>query len=205
MRTLLPSTLIALCIISCGPPRNQAPICCEHAPNEPGMTNLAPQKGLEPDSVSPNAADLLIDPIYTGVRVLGETSYVFQTCIRNLGNNCADSDQSYAIITLPQQTKVRNVLAISLHRPARFLHYAQCQGQLTVRLDSLCPKYSGNFLAVQVDRSPYRHPECAPAFSVHVYSTTPDPDPSNNYWWWRRQCGGGSDDWTPDDPTWGPQ
>jgi len=169
------------------------------------MTNVVPQKGIEPDNVKPNVADLMIDPRFTGVRMLGDTSYVFQAYLKNLGNNCAAYDQSYAIVTLPQQTKVKRVLAVSMQAPPRFLHYEQCQGQITVRLDSLCPKYNGNFIGVWVERSDYRHTECQPAFSVHVYSTTPDPDPSNNYWWWRRQCGTGTNDYKLISTSWGPQ
>lgn len=193
---------IVFLLISCGPPRNQGPICCSHEPNPPGRTNLLPPKTLLADSVKPDVADLRIDTAY--VLLEGDSIYTLRALIRNGGNNCADPDQTYAVITLPQQTKVQRIWAINLNQPPRFLTHKQCQAQITVRLDSLCPGYKGNYIAVRVRRSPYRHPECQPSFSVHVYSTKPDPDPRNNYWWWRRQCLGGREDLIPDAPTRGP-
>lgn len=209
--TILPIVAIALLfsgcckILKCGPECPPVPatsICCAHEPNAPGHVNE--EQAREVDT-PPNASDLRVITEKTHVDMQSDGKYILHTAIamnNDGGNNCSDSTQTFAIITLPQYGIVHSVNAVDAE--GRALEFKQCRGQITVRLSYLC-RTDMDKITITVQPAPEGSPAaCQPSFSVHVYSTKPDPDPSNNYWWWRRQCAGGSEDLSPDAPTWGP-
>lgn len=176
---------------------------CEADPNEPRSTSTVVIQSDVRD-ITPSTANLMISGD-TWVDTSIDSLYTLHSAIRigEGGNICTDTTMTNAIITLPQNTVLTNVTALS--KSGELLSWQQCKGVLTVKLSYLCPHLGSDTISVTVRRSPYPHPACQPSFSVHAYSSVPDLDPSNNYWWWRRTCGTGKEDYTPLDPTWGPQ
>lgn len=196
--------MLTCLLVACGPQGNQKPLCCEHAPNKPRHVN----KDLASGKSTPvNVANLSVvhKETYVDTSVVG--IYTLHAAImidQNGGNNCADSVNSEAIITLPQYSIVKSIKAESAS--GRSLQFQQCKAQVRVKLSYLCPNDGKDKISIIVERAPQGSPaDCQPSFSVYAYSGMPDNDPSNNYWWWRRTCGQGQEDYTPLDPTWGPQ
>lgn len=187
-----------------GQQRPSGSSCCTHAPNRPGHVNKDLANGAD---TKPSTADLRIVTSDTSVDTSRIGVYTLQTAIEVAypgGNNCVDTSNAYAIISLPQYSVVREAKATSAS--GRELPIEQCKAQIRVKLSYLCPNSGKDKITVTVARAPKGSgADCQPSFSVFAFSGMPDNNPSNNYWWWRRTCGTGPKDYTPLDPTWGPQ
>lgn len=146
-----------------------------------------------PEAVTPSVADLAIYLPKTNVEETTD-SLILNTYIYNAtGNNCSDSTNTKAIISLPQNSTVKSVYATDPDDHA--LTWTQCNANIEVELSWLCPDTAQpptrmDQIIVVVERSKFPHPRCQAAFGVFVTSGMPDPVPDNNHWWWRTTCEG---------------
>ncbi|MBL7952712.1 MAG: hypothetical protein JNM62_13455 [Flavobacteriales bacterium] len=141
--------------------------------------------------MKPSVADLGIYLPKTNVEERTD-SLILHTYICNAtGNNCSDSSNTKAIISLPQNSIVKSVHATD--PDDRALSWTQCNANIEVKLSWLCPDTTSiptrcDRIVVVVERSKFPHPRCQAAFGVFVTSGMPDPLPNNNHWWWRTEC-----------------